>query len=327
VRRDRIPWVVAVVLLVVATVVVVGVARPLVFGPRAFVQAYLDALQRGDTAGALALPGVRIPSVRTDLLSVSGLTGAGGGARILGERADGDVTVVTVGWRHTGADQRTELRVRPDAAIAGVIPQWRFAQSPIAQVRFDIAGGTAVRVGGHRVDQASKQAGTPAGSGFALLVPGAWRLDLADEMLAAQAPDLVLSQPGAATTRDVTLEPTPKFTAAVTAAVKTVLAGCAAQTVLYPPGCPFGERVTDRLASTPAWSIVTEPRIRLSPTSTPGAWTTAPGDGTAHLTVKVRSIFDGKVSDLDQDVPFVASWDVRLDGTKVTLGALRDSGG
>jgi hypothetical protein len=324
VRRDRIPWVVAVVLLVVVTIVVAVVARPLVFGPRAFVQAYLDALHRGDTAGALALPGVRIPAARTDLLPVSGLAVD---AAIVGERADGDDTVVTVSWLHTGAEQQTELRVRPDAALAGVIPQWRFAQSPISTVRFDIAGGTAVRVAGHRVDTASRQAGTPEGSGFALLVPGAWRIDLDDRMLAADAPDLVLPRAGQAITRDVTLEPTARFTKAVGSAVDRVLTDCAKQTVLYPPGCPFGERVTDRLASTPAWSIVSSPQVRLAPTDTAGAWVTSPADGTAHLTVRVRSIFDGKVSDLDQDVPFVASWDVRLDGEKVTLGALRDSGG
>jgi hypothetical protein len=322
VRRDRIPWVVAVVLLVVATVVVVLVARPVAFGPRAFVQAYLDALVRGDTAGALAMPGVEIPAARTDLLTVAGLAD-GDRARITGERSDAGADVVTVVWRHDGVDRSTDLRVRQDSPIAG----WRFATSPVSTVRFDIVGGSAVRIGGHRVDQAAVQRGTPAGSGFALLVPGAWRVDLDDRMLSADAPDLVLPRADVDTTRTVSVEPTARFTKAVGSAVSQVLTACAGQKVLYPPGCPFGERITDRLASTPEWSLVSAPRIRLLPTGTAGAWRTAPADGTAHLRVQVRSIFDGAVSDFDQDVAYVASWDVRLDGDRVTLGGLRPADG
>jgi hypothetical protein len=237
------------------------------------------------------------------------------------------IRLVDVEWRHTGAVQRTTLRLREEPAVAGVLPQWRFAENPVATARFAISGGTAVRVAGHRVDTAATQTGTPAGAGFALLVPGAWSVDLRDPMVTADASDLVLADPGGETSTDVTLEATSRFTTAVRTAVGGVLDACTAQTVLYPPGCPFGEAVTDRLASTPAWTVPSRPSVRLQPVEGRDAWITVPSPGTAHLAVQVRSLFDGTVTDLDRDVEFTASWDVRLDGTTASLGALRESDG
>jgi hypothetical protein len=328
VRRTVLPWVVAVVLLLVVTTSGVLVARTAVFSATAFARVYLDALARGDTAGALAMPGVSVPaSARTDLLGVSGIGGAAD-AHVVRERdGSGSIRLVDVEWRRTGVTHRTTFRLAQEPAVAGVLPQWRFAQNPVATVRFAISGGTAVRVAGHRVDTAAVQRGTPAGAPFALLVPGAWSLDLRDPMVTADAGDLVLAGPGDEAATDVTLEPTARFTTAVRTAVGDLLDACAAQTVLYPPGCPFGEAVTDRLASTPTWTVPARPTVRLQPVEGKDAWITSPSPGTAHLSVQVRSIFDGVVSDLDQDVPFTASWDVRLDGTTAALGALRDAAG
>jgi hypothetical protein len=37
--------------------------------------------------------------------------------------------------------------------------------------------------------------------------------------------------------------------------------------------------------------------------------------GTAHIRVPVRSLYDGSVTELDEDVPFSVSWRVSVDDT------------
>lgn len=110
---------------------------------------------------------------------------------------------------------------------------------------------------------------------------------------------------------DVQAQPTEKFTAAVQEQVESFLSTCATQQVLQPTGCPFGLVVQNRLASTPTWSIAQQPTVTLVPDG--AHWRIEKVPAVAHITVDIRSIFDGSVRTLDEAVPF------SLDGTVTIL--------
>ncbi len=98
------------------------------------------------------------------------------------------------------------------------------------------------------------------------------------------------------------------FTKQVQEGLDGELKKCATQKVLLPTGCPFGKQIGDRIEGVPAWSIVRNPVVRIAPAGKPGTWQVPRTEGTAHLTVRVRSIFDGTVSTFDEDVPFTVSY-------------------
>jgi hypothetical protein len=100
--------------------------------------------------------------------------------------------------------------------------------------------------------------------------------------------------------------------------VEAYLTQCTTQAVLYPSGCPFGKTIRDRITAPPVWSMTAMPRIALQPASGDPAdldWVVPSTVGTAHIRVPVRSLYDGSVKDLDQDVPFSVSWRVSVDET------------
>ncbi|HEU4808336.1 MAG TPA: hypothetical protein VFT01_08745, partial [Homoserinimonas sp.] len=62
------------------------------------------------------------------------------------------------------------------------------------------------------------------------------------------------------------------------------------------------------------WSIVQYPNVTIAPSSEPGVWVVPPTPAVAHLTVEVRSLFDGSLSTFDEDVPFDVEYSITFPG-------------
>jgi hypothetical protein len=77
---------------------------------------------------------------------------------------------------------------------------------------------------------------------------------------------------------------------------------CAEQRVLFPSGCPMGRAFENRVVSEPQWSIAAYPEVTVEPTDTFGEWEVPTTFATAHLVVDVQSLFDGRVSTVDEDM-------------------------
>jgi hypothetical protein len=82
--------------------------------------------------------------------------------------------------------------------------------------------------------------------------------------------------------------------------------------VLLPTSCPFGKSFSNRVVSTPAWKMVTDPAVTIGPDGNSGRWLVPKATGQAHLNVKVQSLFDGSVSTYDADVPFDVSYSIEI---------------
>ena len=75
--------------------------------------------------------------------------------------------------------------------------------------------------------------------------------------------------------------------------------------MLQPTACPFGFVVQDRIVSPPTWSITAQPTVSVVPDG--AGWRIPPADAVAHIEVDIRSLFDGSVEAVTDDVPFVVT--------------------
>ncbi len=300
------------------------------YSPAAFVRRYLDLLSRGDAASALAVPGVAVDSAA---LMSAGLPADAGEALLrraaLAPLTDAEVTsvtadsaglsTITVSYHagpHTGA---TTFHVER-AGTVGILPTWRFAKSPLAAIDLTLRGATQFAVNGFELDTrqvSPDQADADPLDPVSLLVfsPGLYSISVDTAISSSPGVAVLSDTPLAKIPVDLQTQPTDKFVAAVQEQVDSFLTECATQQVLQPTGCPFGLVVQNRIASAPVWSIAQQPVISLVPDG--ANWAIERVQAAAHITVDIRSIFDGSVRTLDEAVPFFMGGTVTIlpDGT------------
>lgn len=298
--------------LVVIAAVAVTASRTL-FSAEAFVDVYLDALERGDVAGALSMPGASGPA---DSLPVIGPEGASGPAALLVgaartpfERisvtevsARSGIHVVEIAWRSAGQTQTTLVRVAEAGARGLIFPGWSFAEPPLSTV-------TVTAAGDPRVDVADVRLVVPDTATFLVTIPGRYLFGHSSPYLMA-APVAVLADrvDGSARVR-VEPAPTALLIHEVTGAAHEFLDACAAQPVLYPTGCPFGREIDEQVVGSPEWTITDQPALSFQAR---GQAFRAEGDGVASIHVRIRKIIDGSRRWVDDDVAFRLRLDVSI---------------
>jgi hypothetical protein len=295
------------------------------YGPSAFVTRYLDLLSAGRAADALRIPGVAIDR---ETLAQAGV-GAGASEAMLRHAAlapltdvhvdaekpvDGG-TAVTVSYQAGGHEGTTTFLVAQDGWV-GVTPNWRFMTSPLAVVDLTLRGADQFAVNGFEVDRRQISAdGVDAGAldPLSLLVftPGIYSVTVDTAIAEASGIGVLADTPLAVTPLDVQTKPTKEFVGVVQERVEEFLTQCTSQEVLQPTACPFGLQVSNRIASLPKWSIAEQPRVTVVPDG--GHWQIPPTDAVAHVEVEIKSLFDGSVEPVSEDVPF------QVDGSIVIL--------
>lgn len=299
------------------------------YSPGAFVTRYLDLLSQGRVPEALALPGVPIESSE---LTDAGLPADASEAllrraalaplsdiRVVGEQESDGVELVTVSY-HAGPHSGTSTFRVERAGWVGLAPTWRFAQSPLAVIDLTLRGATAFSVNGFAIDtrQVSPN-GTKADplAPVALLVfsPGLYSISVDTPVSSSPGVAVLSDTPQAEVPVDIQTQPTSTFVDVVQERVESFLTACTTQQVLQPTGCPFGLQVRNRILEPPVWSMVNQPKISLQPDG--AGWSIVPADATAHVVVDIKSIFDGTVTHVDEDVPFRVGGTITMlpDGT------------
>lgn len=303
-------------LLVAAVGAAVGALYREFYSPSAFVERYLSLLAEGRAADALALPGVGVDSTS---LTEAGLPGTASDALlrstvlttltdvvITGETPRGQITDVTVSYVSGGQAGETTFAVE-QAGWIGVAPNWRFARSPLASITLTVAGSQNFAVNGFTLD---KRQISPLGidapplEPVSMLVfsPGLYRVTVDTALATAPAVDVLADAPLTDVPLQVQTQATAAFTTAVQEEVDGFLDACAQQQVLNPTGCPFGFTVYNRIIDLPTWSISHYPQVTLTPDG--ADWRVPETGASAHIDVEVQSLFDGKVREVSEDVPF-----------------------
>lgn len=296
------------------------------YSPSAFVASYLSLLSQGRAADAMRVPGVGVDSAT---LKAAGLAASPSEAmlrraalgsltdvHVVGERTEGEETVVTVTYVAGGHNGTSEFRVEPDGWL-GLAPSWRFAQTPLAVVDLTVEGSADFSVNGFAVDKrqiAARGVDADLAAPVPLLVftPGLYSVSVSNQTATSGGVAVLADAPLTTVDVDVKSDPTPAFLETVQNRVDEFLAKCAKEEVLQPAGCPFGLRVENRVApdATPAWSVVTSPKVTVRAHG--AGWVIPSAQGLAHVKVEMQSIYDGTLSMRDEDVAFVVSGEITM---------------
>ncbi|MET0828394.1 MAG: hypothetical protein ABWY26_02645 [Microbacterium sp.] len=300
------------------------------YSPTAFVQRYLGLLAEGRAADALAVPGVAVDSAE---LEAAGLPASASDALLRRdalatltdieitsqEEADNGNILVTVSYQAGAFPGTTTFEVQRDGWV-GVAPTWTFARSPLALMDIAVKGSMTFDVNGFTLD---KRQVSPDGvdadpqAPVSLLVfsPGVYSVSVDTPISATRGVAVLSDSPLANVPVDLQAFATPEFVETVQQRVEEFLTSCATQEVLQPTACPFGFVVQDRIVSPPTWSIAAQPTVSVVPDG--AGWRIPATEAVAHIEVDVRSLFDGSVSEVVQDIRFTVtgSIDVLPDGT------------
>ncbi|PPF55818.1 hypothetical protein C5B94_05105 [Clavibacter michiganensis] len=317
-RRAVVVWSLLAALLVGTFLGTVASLNQSTFSAHGFVRSYLDALARGDSRDALATPGVILPETGSRaLLDARALPALDDVELVADEPADGGGRTVTYAYTLPSGPGSTSFRVRELPAALGLFARWEFQTSPVAAIDLELRHASTFTANGLSVEaEAGGESAAGAGSTYLVLAPGALALDHASRYLDAEDVDVAVTEPGSVVPARVDAEPTDELVESVRTEVEAYLTECTTQSVLFPSGCPFGKSIRDRITAPPVWSMTSMPEIALQPASDDPAdldWVVPSTVGTAHIDVPVRSLYDGSVKDLDEDVPFSVSWRVSVD--------------
>ncbi|UUT36336.1 hypothetical protein [Microbacterium elymi] len=298
------------------------------YSPSAFVEHYLSLLSSGHAADALRVPGV---AVDRSELKAAGLADDASDAlrqaalapltdvRVDSEQTDAAGSHVTVSYRAGGYAGTTTFDLERAGSI-GIVPTWRFSRSPLAVIDLTVHGSMSFLVNGFAIDKRQvSPAGTEAAPADAvpLLVfsPGIYSVRVDTAISSSSGVAVLSDSPLKNVPVTVQSEPTSKFVQVVQDRVDDFLTQCATQQVLEPTGCPFGYVVQNRIDGSPEWSMDQPPKIDVIPDGE--GWAIPPTDGVAHIVVDIRSIYDGSLTHIDEDVRFtmVGTIDISPSGT------------
>lgn len=295
------------------------------YSPSAFVMDYLELLSAGRAADALQLPGVAVE--RADLAEAEiepGVSEALLRQRALSQLTEMEVvseadagqerTAVTVSYRAGGHPGTSTFLIEQDGWI-GIAPGWRFAESPLAAIELTVLGADQFAVNGFAIDRRQVsvdglEAAPEDPLPLLVFTPGVYAVTVDTPIAAASGTALLADSPMVTTALKVQAEPTEEFIAIVQERVEEFLEGCTEQEVLQPTACPFGFPVQNRINSAPKWSIAAQPHVAVEPDG--AHWRIPPADAVAYIEVEIRSLFDGSVQLVEEEVPFQVNGTIRI---------------
>lgn len=161
--------------------------------------------------------------------------------------------------------------------------------------------------------------GPSVAADFQVLTPGIFTLTHTSAYLTATPMKTPITRPGSTVAAVLDIQALPSFVDAIQKQMDDFLNKCATQKVLFPTGCPFGQGISNYVESVPMWSMSTYPKVTIEPGNNPGTWIVPEAKAAAHLTVDVRSLFDGTISKFDEDVPFGVSWVMTIKDDRITI--------
>ena len=303
-RREIITWSVVLAVILGAFGATVVILDSSLYSASGFVRGYLDALSRHDADGALKAAGSIAAGDASTALLQRDVMGQLGDIRLVNDSTDA-AGIHTVEYSYTagGKGGTSSFEVRRRGTLLGLFSTWQFVTSPLAVIQLAVLHDNSFEANGVAQVTPGQNQAIP----YLAFVPGAYELTHASTWLTAEPVLVMTDEPGVAVPARLNIQANDAFDAQVQTQLGALLDGCARQQVLLPTGCPFGRTVNDRIVTTPAWSMVKYPAVTLVPSSSPSQWTVRSMPGTAHLKVQVKSLFDGSISDLNEDVAFVSA--------------------
>lgn len=297
-------WLLGIVLAVVIALVSLGLVNRLVYGPEGQVRAYFMALREGNGSKALGILGVEVPEASAAVLDGAPLRAAASGIENVRtgsvKLADGgDRAVVTVTYRVADKEHSTVFRLHKVGSHWGVFDQWQI----------DTGGLATVDVVSPQVDAATlNNVKVSLGDGrrkFAVLHPGVYTVSYESALYSSVSESVTVTGEGEVPPLAVDLEPSEAALASVQQQVKSYLDTCAAQSALYPDGCPFEFAFAGRVDGAVTWTVTEYPELEVSLEK--GRWSVGQGEGKAQVSFTELDLLTGERSQVAQEVPFTVA--------------------
>lgn len=310
-------WVVLFGMLIGAFALTALALNTSIYSAGGFVTSYLQALERGDIDGALSTPGVlTLRSMSTELLTADAL----GDVKDIKITSDidqgGGIHLVNYEATLGGKIGSGSFQVLQGENRFGVFSTWAFLQSPVSELRVTPMHDASFAING--IDLIAPD-GASVATSFQVLAPGFFTVTHSSTYLTASPVSAAVTQPGRSVPLVLDIRATPAFVQKIQDQVNGYLDDCATQEVLFPTGCPFGQSIYNQVVSVPQWSISEYPTVTIEPGNDAGSWIVPEAYAAAHLTVDVRSLFDGSVSTFDEDIPFGLSWVMTITGGNINV--------
>lgn len=310
-------WVALLVGLIGAFALTVLALNATVYSAGGFVTSYLQALERHDLNGALATPGVlRVPGVSTKLLVPNALGPIDDFSITSDLDQGGGVHQVAYQASLGGLPASGTFQILKGENRFGVFSTWSFLQSPMSILRATPMHDASFTANGIELTSPN---GPSVAADFQVLTPGIFTLTHTSAYLTATPMKTPITRPGSTVAAVLDIQALPSFVDAIQKQMDDFLNKCATQKVLFPTGCPFGQGISNYVESVPMWSMSTYPKVTIEPGNNPGTWIVPEAKAAAHLTVDVRSLFDGTISKFDEDVPFGVSWVMTIKDDRITI--------
>lgn len=306
-------------LLLLAFVATVTGLNLTLYSATGFVSSYLHSLSRHDSEGALAMPGVAVTDDASRVLLASSALPELSDIHLVSDAAHpGGHHTVVFGYTVAGEPGTTSFSVQHTGPRFGVFSGWRFSRSPVTTLTITPLHGQEFRA--NSIDITTKASAGTA-TDYLVFAPTAVALSYRSEYFVAPKATTIIDSTTEPARATVDIEANKAFVAEVQKELDAHLAECVTQQVLLPTGCPMGKQIADRIQNDPVWSMVSYPKIAIAAGDTEGSWLVPETGGTAHLVVQVKSIFDGKLSTFDSDVPFTVSYEITFPGDRLTITA------
>jgi hypothetical protein len=317
-RRAVRIWAIAFALLGLGFAATVIALNSTVYSANGFVLSYLNALSRGDSASALETRGVLTANeADTSLLTDEAMGSLEDATLVRDTPGQNGIHTVVFDVVASGVPARSEFLVEQVSTRFGIFPIWRFVASPLTTASITVLHDDRIRVNGMDVTTTASP-GSPGS--FLVFSPGVYTIDHDSTFLTAEPVILEATAIGQIADASVDVQANPEFVAKVQSDLVGFLDSCATQQVLMPTGCPFGRAFRNRIDTLPQWSIATYPTVAISPGMDAGTWWVPRADGVAVINVDVRSLFDGTVTTVNEDVPFSVEYTVTIENeTRIVL--------
>ena len=301
-RRAELNWLVGFALLIAAFFGVVWILNATIYSAHGFVSSYLDALNRHDATTARELPGVKAPSGAATNLLTDGALGTVADIHLVHDTDGiGGAHRVEYSYKLGTKSDKTTFAVKQTASFLGLFSRWEFTTSPLATVSVGPLHDPRFTVGTTGVVTKAKSYDS---SSYVVFAPEVYTFSHKSTYLVAAPIKIPVSEPASVNPVQVDIVANKTFIKDVRVELDQYFTKCATQQVLLPTSCPFGKSFSNRVVSTPAWSITKDPAITIIPNGNDGDWLVPYSVGTAHLRVKVQSLFDGTISTFDSGVAF-----------------------
>lgn len=288
-----------------------------IYSASGFVTSYLQALQRGDIDEALSTPGVMMnPGMSKELLRADAVSPLEKITIISDDDRGGGLHLVEYAATIGGLPASGTFQVLKGEDRFDIFSSWSFLQSPISNLRVTPMHDASFTVNGINLTSAN---GASVSATYQVFTPSMFTITHSSTYLTATPTTTTVTQPGSMVSAVLDIRASRSFVEAMQKQMNDFLDECTTQEVLFPTGCPFGQELSNRVVSVPAWSMSDYPTVTIEPGNAPGTWVVPEAHAAAHLTVDVRSLFDGSVSTFDEDVPFSINWVMTIHGDRINI--------